>query len=712
MKPVTIGLTVALQLAAITVYAQAAERSESATTTLQPIMVTAPAEAFTSAGIEADREEVQLTPGGVTLVEGDVLDERNISSMADMLRYVPGLFIVSDSGGSEIYFSSRGSNLDATDWDMNGIMLLQNGLPVTTADGNNHNRVLNPLSARYAIVARGANAMKYGASTLGGAINFISPTAYDLPDAVLSVNGGGHGQVQGRLTVRKVFDNGFDGLLSLGGSHRDGFREHSTEDEKSVYANVGWRMSPALGTRLYLTYIDSDVELAGALSRAELRDDYDQASEDARVGNYQRDVETWRLASKTTWQIAPNRRLDIGFSYERQDLYHPIVRDFGPGDSPFFDGLVIKTDHEDVGLMARYEHQVGDHNLLLGAIYQSGGVEGKNFGNNHGAPGDLQTLVDQEAETLRVYAMDRWHVGDRWTLIPGIQYVNADREISNITITRPAIPGMERIPGHTQGDYSSVNPRLGLIYHVRPEFELFANVSRIYEPPTFFELDDPTTAAVEDALEAMEGVSVEAGTRGEHDIGGGSSWHWDVSVYYSWLDNEILTVENPSAPGTFATSNADDTIHAGIEALVSAHVALGAGGVHAIEPTLSLAINEFRFDGDPTWGDNPLPAAPDYVLRGEIMYRNANGFYAGPTFDFVGERFADYANSYTVDSHILLGFRTGWSNDRLSVYVEAENLLDEEYVSTLSVRTDAAATDAILRPGAPFAVFAGMEWQF
>ena len=84
---------------------------------------------------------------------------------------------MSDSGSDDIFFSSRGSNLDATDYDMNGIKLLQDGLPVTTADGNNHNRIVDPLSARYATVARGANALKYGASTLGGAIDFVSPTA-------------------------------------------------------------------------------------------------------------------------------------------------------------------------------------------------------------------------------------------------------------------------------------------------------------------------------------------------------------------------------------------------------------------------------------------------------------------------------------------------------------------------------------------------------
>jgi hypothetical protein len=73
-----------------------------------------------------------------------------------VLKYVPGIRSTSNSGSDGIYLSSRGSNLDATNYDMNGIKLMQDGLPVTTADGNNHNRVIDPLSARHATVARGA----------------------------------------------------------------------------------------------------------------------------------------------------------------------------------------------------------------------------------------------------------------------------------------------------------------------------------------------------------------------------------------------------------------------------------------------------------------------------------------------------------------------------------------------------------------------------
>ncbi|MBP7567854.1 MAG: TonB-dependent receptor plug domain-containing protein, partial [Burkholderiaceae bacterium] len=150
---------------------------------------------------EAERS---VTPGAVTVIEGEELRQRNVTSLNDMLRYTPGVWSASGMTGDSTFLSIRGSNLDATNYDGNGVKLLIDGLPVTAADGNNHNRDVDPLSMRRASVARGANALTWGASPLGGAINFVSPTARDGgPDEVL-VNAGSHGQRQARFTVGGV----------------------------------------------------------------------------------------------------------------------------------------------------------------------------------------------------------------------------------------------------------------------------------------------------------------------------------------------------------------------------------------------------------------------------------------------------------------------------------------------------------------------------
>src|SRR5690606_40999014 len=95
-----------------------------------------------------------ITPGGVSLIEAEELRERNVANMADLLRYVPGVWSSSATGNDNTFFSSRGSNLDSVHYDFNGMKLLQDGLPVTAADGNNHNRFVDPLSARFAKIGR------------------------------------------------------------------------------------------------------------------------------------------------------------------------------------------------------------------------------------------------------------------------------------------------------------------------------------------------------------------------------------------------------------------------------------------------------------------------------------------------------------------------------------------------------------------------------
>ena len=289
--------------------------------------------------------EQAVTPGGVTLVDAEELRQRNVTSLADMLRYVPGLWAAGGSTGDSSFLSSRGSNLDATNYDGNGIKLLQDGLPVTAADGNNHNRDVDPLSARYVIVARGANALTYGASTLGGAIDFITPTARDGAPNELLLNGGSHGQRQGRLTWGTVA-GAFDALVTAEGKRSDGYREHQRQERAGLYANAGWQFGDAARTRFYATAIDNDQQLPGALTRDQWRADPGQAEAAAVAGDYQYNVKTWRLANKTTWDIDASSSLTAGLSYEEQQLYHPIV--YAP---PFF-SLLIDTEQRNLGAHA------------------------------------------------------------------------------------------------------------------------------------------------------------------------------------------------------------------------------------------------------------------------------------------------------------------------------------------------------------------------
>lgn len=633
--------------------------------------------------INAMEAERSVTPGAVTVVDGESLQKRNVGNLADMLRYVPGVWATSYNGNDDVFYSSRGSNLDATDYDKNGVKFFQDGLPVSTADGNNHNRAIDALNARAVVFAHGSNALAYGASTLGGAVDFVSLTGRTSSPLSVSVSAGSFGEERLRATAGGV-SGALDGLVSVEAMQRDGYRDHSEQERKSIYANVGVQMTEDVTTRFYATYIDTYLELPRELTKAQYKDDPYQARTDAISGNHSKDVKSWRLAFKTTVNNLAGGTLEFGMSHEEQSLYHPIV------SLPFF-SLLIDTDHKDNGAMVRYKRDVGNHGLLFGANYGFSTVKGANYNNIGGKRGTLQNIVDDDATSLELFALDRWNFAPDWTLVYGTQYVSANRDAGGVV-----------------GDYNAFNPRVGLIFDVLEGIQWYANVSRVYEPPTTFELRDDV-AGTGIALDAMHGTVVETGIRGVAQTGH-AKWNWDVTAYYSALRNEILSIDNPAAPGNSLSSNIDKTTHAGIESLVGASFDVGGG--HRIEPLLSATVNAFSFDSDPTYGNNRLPAAPRWFARGELMYANTSGFRIGPTFDLVGSRYVDFANTYKIGSFGLYGARAEYTTGHWNIFAEARNLADKDNIAAVTVKDRAGPNDQVLQPGAPRSFYVGARYQF
>ena len=656
--------------------------------------------------VQAERNR---TPGNVTVVDGESFHERSVANMADALRYVPGVWAQSGTGGDGLFLTSRGSNLDATDYDNNGVKLFQDGLPVTTADGNNHNRFVDPLTASRVVVAHGANALAYGASTLGGAIDFITPSARDGDPWSLSAQGGSFGLIASRLSGGGVSGDG-DGRFTLEHEERGGYRAHSRVDRSGFYADAGWQASDALDLRFFATRIHNDEQLAGALTRTQMEDDPRQANPSAVSGNFQWNVDTSRLAAKGTWQAGAGRKLEFGVSWEDQDLYHPIVDkvmvDFD-GDGPLEPvevfSLLKDTRQRTLAGMVRYNAILGDHDVLAGANLASTREDGGLYRNDGGRRNGLRTVVDNHSRSTELFLLDRWAFAQGWKLVYGAQGVATSRDVRNTDVASGTLD-------HPNAHYTAFNPRLGVIRALGATGEAYASVSRLYEAPTTFELEDDVRGGGA-TLDAMHGRVAEIGVRGSQAPAAVPTWRWDVSLYYARIRDEILSVDDPAAPGTSLSANIDRTTHAGAEALLGASFPL-AGGAHRIEPLLSATWNAFSFDRDPVYGDNDLPAAPRYALRGEIMYRDAGGFFAGPTFDVVGSRYADFGNAYRVAPYQLIGWRMGVERGRWEVFGELRNLLDRNYVGTLSVRDVAGASDAILQPGEPRSVYAGLRVKF
>jgi len=663
---------------------------------------------------ESIRAAQAQVPGSVYAVDGQTLRERAVNNLADALRYVPGVMAGSNAGGDDMVLSIRGSNLNALSYDNSGVALFQDGLPVTTADGNNHNRMIDPLIARDVIVANGINALTYGASDLGGAIDFISRTARNSDPREVFLSGGSHGQSEAALSAGGI-SGAFDGTVTLGARHFDGYRNHSRQNRDSLYANGGWQPSDDFSLRVFATHIDNRQQLPGALTRAQFDADPWQAEPSYAAGNHQLNVRTDRVAAKGTWNIDADSKLEFGASYERQRLFHPIVDVYVPDgpdpDAPLLDvfSLLVNTDQRTSGGMLRYHLHAGRHDLLAGLDVADTTDRGGNYANDAGRRGELQDRVDKLARSTRVFVMDRWQFARDWRLVYGAQGVSTrldDQQVDGVNHGNLQ-------PRNQKNRFSSFNPRVGLIHAFTADSEAYASVGRLYQSPSNFDLDNARMERGPHAnLEAMHGAAYEAGLRGASAASGESShWHWKVSAYYERIRNEIFSVDDPNAPGISLTSNIPRTIHAGIEALLRASFPLSGGGSRIV-PLVSFTWNDFHFDRDLAYASNRLPSAPRYAVHGEAMVRGAGGFYGGPTFDAVGPRYADFANTYRIGGYALAGLRAGFRDGRWEWFAEIENLFDRRYPVTVEALNQASADDPVLNPGAPRSAYAGVRLHY
>lgn len=664
-----------------------AQSTDSAPTTLETIIVTGEREpALTAPDADEARRQIATVPGGVDLVDADEWRDTAARTLKDVLDYTPGVF-VQPKWGEDARLSIRGSGL-SRNFHLRGVQLLVDGIPMNAADGSADFQEIDPTAFAYTEVYKGANALRYGANSLGGAINFVSPAGVAGDRAQLRADGGSFELLRGQLAA-----GGRRGALDAyaTGSYleNEGFRDHSDGDSRRGSLNLGWRIAPNVETRLYALGADIEQRIPGAVTRQIALSDPKTAAPGNLALNYQRDMQSWRVASKTTVELGAGKLEFGGYLVEKQ-LIHPI-----------FQYLNYQYDDQGAFLRASLDAQIAGHanRFVVGANLFNGHVDNQQFRNLAGAErGELLSASKDKSENLTLYAENQFDLRPTLTLVAGLQFTDASRERADRLDDATNTSGKQ--------NYDFTSPKLGVLWQVTPANLVFANVSRSAELPTFAELNF-TNAALSDTR-PQRASTVEIGTRGAIE-----ALSWDVSVYRAELRDEFQFFD--LGGGSFQVTNADDTVHQGIEAGLGWTMArnlVAAGDAATLK--LAYAFNDFFFDDDPSWGSNELPGAPRHFLRSELHYAHAAGFYLAPNVEWVPDGFdVDNANTVQTRRYALLGLRAGYEHGaRWSVYVDARNLADEEYIASASVVAQANAGSTIFEPGDGLALFAGVNVSF
>lgn len=635
---------------------------------------------------EQARAQIEKTPGSVDLVSAQEWENSEARTLKDVLDYTPGV-IAQPKWGEDTRLSIRGSGL-SRNFHLRGVALLVDGIPLNAADGSADFQEIDPTAFSYTEVYKGANALRYGASALGGAINFVSPTGYDRPLLSGRADFGSFGFSRQQLSGG-MLAGAFDAYASVSHQEHEGFRDHSGGQSQRAAMNLGWRFSPELETRLYVLGGDIDQRIPGTVTRDAALSDPESAAANNELLAYQRNIKSWRVASRTLVRL-DSMSAEFGLFAVEKQLIHPIFQ-------------YLDYQYNDRGAYARtvFEQDLFGHGnrFVFGANLLDGRTDNQQFQNLAGGiQGDLLSASADRSRNLTLYLENAFDVLPQLGLITGLQYVDAQRERDDRIADANDTSG--------RADYDFFSPKLGVLWRASPALQVFANVSRSAEPPTFGELNF-TNVALSDTR-AQRASTAEVGARSRSE-----NLEWSLAIYHARIRDEFQFID--LGGGNYSVSNADKTVHQGVEAALAwTWLQNVFAPADAMDLHLSYTFSDFYFDDDTEWASNELPGAPRHYLRTMISYRHASGIYGGPNLEWVPQAYdVDNANTRQSKEYALVGFKLGYQgNEHWSLFVKGRNLADVNYIASTSVVAIANDSSNVYEPGTGRAVIGGIKLQW
>jgi iron complex outermembrane receptor protein len=671
---------------------------------LNTVVITGKSDSMTQGSIESAKDNVKTIPGGASIVDLNQVREGRQSTWSDSLGMAPGVFIQDRFGSEEARLAIRGSGLSRT-YHGFGTKVMQDGVPINYADGMFDMQTLDPNASRYVEVLRGPNATTYGATTLGGAINFVAPTGYTSPSFVGKAEAGsfGYNKVFGSTAgvgkPTQAGGNVWDYYVAGSQTKQDGFRQHAEMENQKLLANFGVKVNKDVESRFYVAAVRSRTQLPGYLTKAQLESTPNIRNSGpgyVNDNNQRRDVDAQRVANKTTVRDG-NNVYEFAVYAMNYNLWHPITHG------------IIQQNVDTQGGHLKLTNTTGANQFTVAYLPSTGATKGTRHGaNDNGLViSPLTNDYTQKSTNHTFFVEDKYRISEKTTFVGALQYDKANRKVSDVVSTSAS--------DNYDHNFSQWSPRVGVTHDLTPKQQVFASVSRNFEAPIHGLVGSTTVAK-----KSQTGTTLEIGTRGEATEDK-SQFGWDATYYRTKLKNEFSAVCPTADPtcalqpmGMAPTLNLANSMHQGIE--------LGFSHLYdrKIDSRMALLYSDFKFVGDEIYGNNSLPGFPPIIVRAESLYRfgaEVNGkpsFYAGPKIEWVPRKAPmDNTNSVYRDGYTLVGFKAGQAIDKKwSWFADARNLTNKKYAADSNIAASYSSNPyggAYYYPGDGRAIYFGVE---
>src|SRR5437867_3187167 len=618
-------------------------------------------------------------PVSIDRIDADAIREgKPMINLSETLSRVPGVVVQNRQNYSQdLQISSRGFGAHAQ-FGVRGVRLYADGIPATAPDGQGQTSNFDLGAAERIEVMRGPFSTLYGNAS-GGVIQIFTENGPPEPTLTQSGAAGSYGISRSALKF-----GGQSGALNYigGASHFEtsGYRDHSAAEKDLGNAKLKFALSDNTQLAFVLNAVRQPAQDPAGLNRAQVEQNPRQVDPSVLLFNTRKDVVQSQLGTTLEHRLSASDSLRFavysGSRQVEQFLAIPIVAQNAPTSS----GGVVNLDRFYYGLDMRWSRatELAGRSLAftVGGDYDRQKERRRGYFNNFGTSGALKRDEDDTVHSAALYAQGEWKFMPRWSLLAGLRHTEVSFYSSDYYIVgaNPDDSGQIR--------FKNTSPVAGLVYSVSPALNLYGNVGKGFETPTFAELAYRSGGAtgLNFALQPSTSVNTELGAKAF--LPGGQ--RLTFAVFHIDTRNEIVV--DTASGGRTTFKNASRTTRNGAE------VSWSARTLETLDLLAALAYVDARYRDDfsSRSAGNTLPGVPRRTFYGEARWAPLNHRFSTALELRYGDRIyttdanAESAPPYSVVNwRIVLEQRA--SDWRVSEFLRIENLFDKSYIGSVIV---------------------------
>lgn len=628
-------------------------------------------------------------PQAVTAITRDQLDDQNIRSLGDALRFVAGVSMESGEGQRDEVFI-RGQETTA-DFYLDGLR-----------DDAEYYRSLYNIDR--VEVLKGANALIFGRGAGGGAINRVSKKAslvQDITGAAASIDSFGGFALSGDVS-RVVGDNvalRLNAAYEEADNHRDFY--------EGRFIGVSPTVTAALGERTTLiasyTYDDDQrvtdrgipsldgLPLSGFDETFFGDSDFNDSSVEAHIART-------RLEHEFSSSLSGN----VALQYAHYNKYYGnIVPSGATATTATLSGYESATVRENLIGQANlvWQGQTGSirHTLLAGAEFarQDTDATRNRAIFDGGATSVTVNLADvltipaftleaqrasmSELETLSLYLQDQFELTEWLQVIAGLRYDEFDLTSLNI------ISGFDG-----QRKDSAVSPRFGVVVKPAEQISVYAGYGESFLPASGNQFTVLSEGSV--LLEPEEFENMEIGVK----------WAPNAGLL---LTAALFRLERSNTP---AVDNEGFTVQTGKSRVEGIELSLAG----EVSPQLHVNLGYTYLDGEilsatsSAGTDKELQQLPKHQLGLWGRYELTDRLGIGTGLVHQSKQFASFSNNVVLPAYWRVDAAAYYEVvDGVNLQLNIENLFDENYYAS-------AHGDNNIQPDKPLAATLGVRLDF